>query len=116
MLKTLISRELFTLDIPKLPRKTRESAIPIALEIHLQSDSHELKSAFHRVYRTLIFFIVILMRPERGKKAKEENIFNMVAPDPKEIVKEKLHRSKFPGNLPPTGSTFGLHSTSAKVD
>lgn len=55
------------------------------------------------------------MKVGKERKLNEENIFNLVPPDPEEIPKVKLHKSKFPGNLPPTGSTFGLHSTSAKV-
>ena len=42
----------------------------------------------------------------------EESIYNIV---PKEFVppaKEPIYRSKFPPNIPPTGSTFGNHTTS----
>jgi hypothetical protein len=49
------------------------------------------------------------------KPQEEENIFNAVAPDFEASPKQKLHKSKHPGNLPPTGSTFGLITTSAKV-
>jgi hypothetical protein len=55
------------------------------------------------------------MRTGKKQKDSEENIFSLVPPDPEEVIKPRLHRSKFPGNLPPTGSTFGLHSTSAKA-
>ena len=47
--------------------------------------------------------------------SSEENIFGLVAPDAIVSPKVKLYRSKYPANLPPTGSTLGLHSTSAKV-
>lgn len=52
-----------------------------------------------------------------GKQSRrmEENIFAMVPPDPELKPKVKLHKSRFPGNLPPTGSTFGLLGTSSKV-
>ena len=56
------------------------------------------------------------MRTGKVQKESEENIFRLVPPDPEQSPKIKLHKSKFPGNLPPTGSTFGLHSTSAKVN
>ena len=42
----------------------------------------------------------------------EESIYNIV---PKEFVppaKEPIYRSKYPPNIPPTGSTFGNHTTS----
>ena len=43
---------------------------------------------------------------------QQESIYNLI---PKEIIqpaKEELYQSKFPPNIPPTGSTFGLHTTS----
>ena len=43
---------------------------------------------------------------------QQESIFNLI---PKEIIqppKEGLYQSKFPPNIPPTGSTFGLHTSS----
>jgi hypothetical protein len=48
-------------------------------------------------------------------KQTEENIQLAVPQDYIAPIKAPLYRSKFPGNLPPTGSTFGLHTTSAKV-
>ena len=42
----------------------------------------------------------------------EESIYNLV---PKEFVppaKEALYKSKYPPNIPPTGSTFCLKTTS----
>ena len=101
--------------LPKLARIQSVIISDNSIVIFCQFANKAFKSVFHSVYNTSIFLIVILMRPERGKKANEENIFNLVAPDAKEIVKDRLHKSKFPGTLPPTGSTFGLHSTSAKV-
>lgn len=44
-----------------------------------------------------------------------ESVEALVEPEEVASPKQKLYRSKFAGNLPPTGSTFGLHSTSAKV-
>jgi len=43
---------------------------------------------------------------------QEESIYNLI---PKEIVtppKQKLYRSRFYHSIPPTGSTFGHHTTS----
>jgi len=43
---------------------------------------------------------------------QQESIYNLI---PKEIIqppKQELYQSKFPPNVPPTGSTFGLHTTS----
>lgn len=51
----------------------------------------------------------------KQNRRMEENIFAMVPPDPEAKQKVKLHKSRFPGNLPPTGSTFGLLGTSSKV-
>lgn len=48
-------------------------------------------------------------------KQTEENILLAVPQDYVAPIKAPLFRSKFPGNLPPTASTFGLHTTSAKV-
>jgi len=42
----------------------------------------------------------------------EESIYNII---PKEYVppaKEALYKSKYPPNIPPTGSTFCHHTTS----
>ena len=42
----------------------------------------------------------------------EESIYNLI---PKEYIppqKEKIYKSKYPKNLPPTGSTFTNHTTS----
>ncbi len=38
----------------------------------------------------------------------DESIYNMIPPP--EVIPEKAirHRSKFPPNVPPTGSTFGI--------
>lgn len=43
---------------------------------------------------------------------EEESIYNLI---PKEYIpppKEKMYSSKYPHNLPPTGSTFINHTTS----
>ena len=42
----------------------------------------------------------------------DESIYNIV---PKEFVpppKQPIYRSKYPPTIPPTGSTFGNHTTS----
>ena len=56
------------------------------------------------------------MKIGKNQQEPEENIFNAVAPDFMASPKGKLHKSKHPGNLPPTGTTFGLLTTSAKVE
>ena len=39
---------------------------------------------------------------------EEESVYNLVKPDPAEAPRRNRYRSKYPGDLVPTGSTFGL--------
>ena len=43
---------------------------------------------------------------------QEESIYNLVEKDKIKPIKEKQYKSKFPSNLHPTASTFGLKTTS----
>ena len=42
----------------------------------------------------------------------EESIYNIIPKEFQPPPKEPLYRSKYPPNIPPTGSTFGHHTTS----
>jgi len=42
----------------------------------------------------------------------EESIYSILPPPPQEVPKLPIHKSKFPGSLPPTASTFGTAQTS----
>jgi len=41
-----------------------------------------------------------------------ESIYQILPPEPVEVPKLPMHKSKFPGTLPPTASTFGCAQTS----
>jgi hypothetical protein len=41
-----------------------------------------------------------------------ESIYQILPPEPIEVPKLPMHKSKFPGKLPPTASTFGCAQTS----
>ena len=43
---------------------------------------------------------------------EEESVYNLVKPEPAEASRQFRYRSKYPGNLVPTGSTFGLSQVS----
>ena len=43
---------------------------------------------------------------------QEESIYNIVEQEKIKQIKEKIYSSKFPHNLHPTASTFGLKTTS----
>ena len=42
----------------------------------------------------------------------EESIYNIIPREYQPEPKGPLYKSKYPHNLPPTGSTFGNHTTS----
>lgn len=42
----------------------------------------------------------------------EESIYNLIPKEKYEPPKDKMHKSKHPHNVPPTGSTFCLKTTS----
>ena len=42
----------------------------------------------------------------------EESIYNLIAKERYEPPKQKMHKSKHPNQVPPTGSTFCLKTTS----
>jgi len=43
---------------------------------------------------------------------EEESIYNIIKPEYEPIEKRKHYTSKYAYNIPPTGSTFGNHTTS----
>lgn len=43
---------------------------------------------------------------------KQESIYNIIPKNPEESPKKPLYKSKYPHNIPPTGSTFAHHTTS----
>ena len=43
---------------------------------------------------------------------QEESIFNLIPKEKIEPVKQKMYRSKFPYDMAPTATTFGLKTTS----
>ncbi len=45
----------------------------------------------------------------------EESIYNLIPKERYEPPKPNRYKSKFPGKLPPTCSTFGLKTTSKPV-
>jgi hypothetical protein len=47
-----------------------------------------------------------------GAPAFEESIYSILPPPPVEVPKMQKHKSKYPGQMPPTGSTFGTAQTS----
>lgn len=42
----------------------------------------------------------------------EESIYNLIPKEKYEPPKQKMYKSKHPSNVPPTGTTFGLTTTS----
>jgi len=42
----------------------------------------------------------------------EESIYNLIPKERYEPPKQKMHKSRHPANMPPTGSTFCLGTTS----
>lgn len=42
----------------------------------------------------------------------DESIYNLIPKERYEPPKDKRHRSRHPNNVPPTGTTFGLKTTS----
>lgn len=42
----------------------------------------------------------------------EESIYNIIPKEYQAPPKEKLYKSKYPPNIPPTGTTFCHHTTS----
>lgn len=42
----------------------------------------------------------------------EESIYNIIPKEYQPPAKEKIYKSKYPSNIPPTGSTFCHHTTS----
>ena len=45
----------------------------------------------------------------------QESIYNIIPKEYQPPPKEKLYRSKFPPNIPPTGTTFCLNTTSKPI-
>ena len=43
---------------------------------------------------------------------EEESIYNIIPQNPEISPKKPLYKSKYPYNIPPTGSTFAHHTTS----
>lgn len=43
---------------------------------------------------------------------QQESIYNLIPIERVELVKEPIYRSKYPPTIAPTGSTFGLKTTS----
>ena len=44
--------------------------------------------------------------------SEEESVYDLIPPEQRRRKKAPLYKSQFPGNLPPTGSTFLTRGTS----
>lgn len=43
---------------------------------------------------------------------QQESIYNLIPPEKTEPLRQQVYKSKYPYNIPPTGTTFGLHTSS----